>query len=452
MGTDNEKLALPVQKSITYAWYVVILSMFAYIFSYVDRQILVLMIEPIKADLNLTDTQFSLLHGLAFSLFYAFMGLPIAYLADKFSRPKIIAAGVIFWSLATAACGLSKNFIHLFLARMGVGVGEAALSPAAYSMFSDLFTKDKLGKAVGIYSIGSFIGGGCAFLVGGYVISLLKDAAFIDVPLFGLMKAWQVAFIIVGLPGVIIGILFLLTVRDPQRKGQKLDANGNIAKVGYTDSFKFIKKHKKTFTCHYLGFTFYAMALFCVMSWSPAFYMRHYGLSPVETGYMLGTILLIANTSGVFFAGWLTDYFTRKGRRDSAMYTGYLGGLGILLPIISYTMVDSLWLSVTIFTIAMFFASFPMPTSTAAMQIVAPNQLRAQISAIFLLISNLIGLGIGTTLVALITDKVFGDTQMVGYSIAIVGGVAALLTIILLKTGCKHFIHSLDVEKNELSN
>lgn len=452
MGTDNEKLAVPVQKSMTYAWYVVILSMFAYIFSYVDRQILVLMIEPIKADLNLTDTQFSLLHGLAFSLFYAFMGLPIAYLADKFSRPKIIAAGVIFWSLATAACGLSKNFIHLFLARMGVGVGEAALSPAAYSMFSDLFTKDKLGKAVGIYSIGSFIGGGCAFLVGGYVISLLKDAAFIDVPLFGLMKAWQVAFIIVGLPGVIIGILFLLTVRDPQRKGQKLDANGNIAKVGYTDSFKFIKKHKKTFTCHYLGFTFYAMALFCVMSWSPAFYMRHYGLSPVETGYMLGTILLIANTSGVFFAGWLTDYFTRKGRRDSAMYTGYLGGLGILLPIISYTMVDSLWLSVTIFTIAMFFASFPMPTSTAAMQIVAPNQLRAQISAIFLLISNLIGLGIGTTLVALITDKVFGDTQMVGYSIAIVGGVAALLTIILLKTGCKHFIHSLDVEKNELSN
>lgn len=253
---------------------------------------------------------------------------------------------------------------------------NAALSPAAYSMFSDMFSKDKLGKAVGIYSIGSFIGGGMAFLVGGYVISLLKDATFIDVPLLGIMKAWQVAFILVGLPGVFIGLLFILTVRDPQRTGQKLDASGNVVKVKFTDSFKFLKKHSKTFTCHYMGFTFYAMALFCVMSWSPAFYMRNFGLSPVETGYMLGTILLIANTSGVFFAGWLTDYLTSKGRRDAAMYAGYLGGLGIILPIISYTLVDSLWLSVAIFTVAMFFASFPMPTSTAAMQILAPNQLR----------------------------------------------------------------------------
>lgn len=140
--------------------------MLAYIFSFIDRQILALMIEPIKADLGLSDTQFSLLHGLAFSLFYAFMGLPLAYLADRFSRPKIIAVGVVFWSIATAFCGLSKNFIQLFLSRMGVGVGEAALSPAAYSMFSDMFSKDKLGRAVAVYSIGSFVGGGIAFQVG----------------------------------------------------------------------------------------------------------------------------------------------------------------------------------------------------------------------------------------------------------------------------------------------
>lgn len=151
------------QHSSKYAWYVVFLCMLAYIFSYIDRQILVLMIEPIKNDLNLTDTQFSLLHGLAFSLFYAIMGLPIAYLADRFSRPKIIAIGIIFWSFATAACGLSKNFLQLFLSRMGIGIGEAALSPAAYSIFSDLFSKEKLGKAVGIYSIGSFIGGELLF-------------------------------------------------------------------------------------------------------------------------------------------------------------------------------------------------------------------------------------------------------------------------------------------------
>lgn len=177
--------------------------MLAYIFSFIDRQILALMIEPIKADLQLSDTQFSLLHGLAFSLFYAVMGLPLAYIADRFSRPKLISIGIIVWSLATATCGLSKNFIQLFLSRMAVGVGEAALSPAAYSMFS----KDKLGRAVGIYSIGAFLGGGIAFLVGGYVINLLKGVTLIEVPLLGALKAWQIAFLVVGLPGIIIGLL-----------------------------------------------------------------------------------------------------------------------------------------------------------------------------------------------------------------------------------------------------
>lgn len=441
-----DKSALQKGKNSKYAWYVVFLCMLAYIFSYIDRQILVLMIEPIKADLSLTDTQFSLLHGLAFSLFYAVMGLPIAYLADRFSRPTIISIGIVFWSIATAACGLSKNFIHLFLCRMGVGVGEAALSPAAYSMFSDLFSKKKLGRAVGIYSIGSFVGGGLAFLVGGYVISLLKDATAIQVPLLGMLKTWQVAFIIVGLPGVIIGLLFFLTVRDPVRKGQSLDEYGQVKKVSFKDTFKFLSKYRKTFSCHYMGFTFYAMALFCLTSWTPAFFMRKFGLTPVETGYMLGTILLIANTTGVFFAGWLTDYFTGKGRKDAAMYTGYIGAVGMLLPIIAFTQVSELWMAVVLLIPAMFFASFPMPTSTAAMQILSPNQLRAQISALFLLISSLIGLGIGTTLVALINDKIFMNPAMIGTSLSIVGGVATILTIILLKKGCKYFCVSMQEE------
>ena len=171
-----------------YEWYVVLVCMLAYIFSFVDRQILALMIEPIKRDLDLSDTQFSLLHGLAFSLFYAFMGIPIALLADRYSRPRIIAIGVAFWSLATAVCGLSRNFAQMFLARIGVGVGEAALSPATYSMLSDMFPRDRLGRAVGVYSIGSFIGGGLAFLIGGYVINLLKSVDTVALPLLGALR------------------------------------------------------------------------------------------------------------------------------------------------------------------------------------------------------------------------------------------------------------------------
>lgn len=447
MNSPLKEQAITVsKKSNAYAWYVVLLCMLAYIFSFIDRQILALMIEPIKADLNLSDTQFSLLHGLAFSLFYAFMGLPLAYLADRFSRPKIIAVGIVFWSIATALCGLSKSFIQLFFSRMGVGVGEATLSPAAYSMFSDMFSKDKLGRAVAVYSSGSFVGGGIAFLVGGYVIGLLKNMSLIEVPLLGAIKAWQMAFILVGLPGVFIGLLFVLTVRDPQRKGQRLDAQGHVEKTSMKKAFKFIKKHSTTFGCHYFGFTFYAMALYCLISWTPAFYMRKYGLTPTEAGYMLGTVMLVANTLGVFCAGWLNDWFIQKGRKDAPMITGVMGIVGLIIPMIVFTQVSELWLSVALLVPAMFFASFPMPISTTAMQMLAPNQIRAQISAVFLLISNLVAVGIGTTLVALMTDKIFGNPLMVGMSLSIVGACSCVMAFILLKKGCKAFSVSMQQE------
>ncbi len=442
----NDQAVAVNNKSSVYAWYVVLLCMLAYIFSFIDRQILALMIEPIKADLNISDTQFSLLHGLAFSLFYAFMGLPLAYLADRFSRPKLIAAGIIFWSIATAFCGLSKNFIQLFFSRMGVGAGEATLSPAAYSMFSDMFSKDKLGRAVAVYSIGSFVGGGIAFLVGGYVIGLLKDLSLIEIPVFGAVKAWQMAFILVGLPGVFIGLLFILTVRDPKRKGQSVNAEGEIEKVTMRAAFTFLKKHRKTFTCHYLGFTFYAMALYCLISWSPAFFMRKFSMTPTEAGYMLGTVLLVANTLGVFCAGWLNDWLIQKGRKDAPMITGVIGIVGLILPLVAFTQVSEYWLAVTLLAPAMFFASFPMPISTTAMQMLAPNQLRAQISAIFLLISNLVAVGIGTTLVALVTDRIFENPLMVGTSLSIVGGIACVLSFVLLKKGCKAFADSMQRE------
>ncbi|RKT26445.1 sugar phosphate permease [Paraburkholderia sp. RAU2J] len=438
----------PVSRRYTYEWYVVLICMLAYVFSFVDRQVLALMIEPIKKDLHLSDTQFSLLQGFAFSLFYAVMGMPLAYLADRFARPRIIATGIALWSLATAACGVSQNFAQMFLARLSVGVGEAALSPGTYSMLSDYFPKEKLGRAVGIYSLGSFIGGGMAFLIGGYVINLLKQVATTTVPLLGDVRSWQLTFLIVGLPGFLVALLFILTVRDPQRKGLVRDSAGEAKRVSMIDSLRFIREHGKTFACHYLGFSFYAMTLFCLMSWTPAFYIRHFGLSPVEAGYTLGAILLIANTTGVFCGGWLNDWLMTKGRTDGPMLAGTIGAIGMLVPAVVFTQVSSLTVSLGLLVIAMFFASFPMPTSTAAMQTLAPNQMRAQISAVFLLISNLIALGIGTTLVALLTDKVFGSPKMVGMSMSIVNLLATLLAIGLLWLGCKQFRLSVAREAN----
>ncbi|SAK45698.1 major facilitator transporter [Caballeronia arationis] len=442
-------LTKPAGKRYTYEWYVVLICMLAYIFSFIDRQVLALMIEPIKRDLHLTDTQFSLLHGFAFSLFYAVMGMPIAYLADRFARPRIIASGIALWSVATAACGMSQNFAHMFISRMSVGVGEAALSPGAYSMLADLFPKSKLGCAVGVYSLGSFIGGGIAFLVGGYVIALLKHASVFTLPLLGEVRAWQITFFIVGLPGLLIALLFKLTVHDPARKGLAQDGAGRVRRVSMADSVRFIASHRKTFFCHYLGFSFYAMTLYCLMSWSPAFYMRRFGLTPVEAGYTLGTVMLVANTAGVFCGGWLSDRLLRRGHADAPMRAAFIGAACMFVPAIAFAQTASLNASLAWLVAAMFFASFPLATSAAAMQSLAPNQMRAQISAMLLLVSNLIGLGLGTTAVALITDKVFGSPLAVGQSMTIIDAIATALAVVLLFRGCRHYRASLEREALE---
>ncbi|MEV6230008.1 MFS transporter [Saccharopolyspora shandongensis] len=443
----TDELLPEARKSYRYQWYVVAVCMIAYVFSFVDRQILSLMIEPIKRDLNLTDTQFSLLNGLAFSLLYSFMGLPIALLADKRSRPLIISIGIAFWSVATALSGLSKGFVHMFLARIGVGVGEAALSPAAYSMFSDMFPKNKLGRAYGIYSLGSFIGGAAAFIIGGYVINLLKSVDTVALPLVGEVRAWQLTFLIVGLPGLLLALLVFLTVRDPGRKGLKHTADGGVQKVALRNVFAFLWSHRKTFAMHYLGFSLYALVLLGMMAWTPAFYIRAFGLTPTEAGYLLGAVVLLANGSGVLFGGWLIDLLAKRGYSDAAMRAGVIGAVGMTVPVIAFTQVGNLWASLVLLAVAMFFASFPMPASTAAMQVLSPNQMRAQVSAMFLLISNLIGLALGTALVALVTDRVFGDEKMVGSSLSIVYGLASVVTVLLLWRGCKHFRHSLSREK-----
>ncbi|MBO3661568.1 MFS transporter [Acinetobacter variabilis] len=431
----------------SYQWYVVIICMVAYILSFVDRQILSLMIEPIKADLMLSDTQFSLLQGLAFSLFYAFMGVPIAALADKKSRVKIISVGIAFWSLATAACGLSKNFIQMFLARLSVGAGEAALSPAFYSIVADLFPKHKLGRALGVYAIGAFIGSGLAFLIGGYVIGLLKDVSFVTLPMIGEIKTWQLTFMIVGLPGVLLALLMILTVREPERKGLKMDANGVAVKASFKNSIGFIKTHRKTFFCHFIGFSFYTMMLYSLLGWAPAYYMRHFGLDASQTGYILGSIILVANTSGALFCGWLIDFFSKRGYSDAAIRAGAIGCAALIIPSVLFTQVDNMQLSFALIFVAMFFSTFPIPASAAATQMLTPNQLRSQVSAKFLLISNLIALGVGTTAVALITDRYYENTLMVGNSISIVNAIAGLIGVFLLYKGCQYYRESMKVEK-----
>jgi MFS family permease len=421
--------------SLTYPWYMVSLCMLAYIFSFIDRQVITLLIEPIRADLQISDTQFSLLHGLAFAMMYAIAGIPIARMADSRSRPAIISAGIFVWSLATVLCGTAKSFVQLFLARMAVGVGEAALSPAAYSMITDSFPKSKLGVALGVYSSGSFLGGGLAFIIGGAAIAIVEQWGVQSLPLIGDIKPWQMTFFIVGLPGLLVAALFYITIKDPERKGVSADSTA----FSFSEVLRYVGQHKATFTAHYRGFGFLSLALFALMNWAPAYFLRKYEMPIRDVGLYLGLVVLIGNTAGVLVSGWLTDYFTRRGYRDAPMRAGMIGCIGIVIPVILFSQVAGFAGSLALLAIAMFFASFPLATSAAALQLMAPNRMRAQVTALFFLSLNILGITGGTTLVALTTDFVFQDDTMVGYSMSIIGATGAILGGIILAWGLKHF-------------
>lgn len=203
--------------SARYGWYMVVLLTVAYIFSFVDRYVLGLLIEPIKADLELTDTQIGLLLGPAFAIFYATMGLPLGWLADRQRRTWIVAAGIALWSAATAASGLARNFPQLFIARMSIGVGEATLSPCAMSMISDSFPREKRARPIAFYTMALSLGAGIASLISAAVLQWAKTTTDISLPIVGTVAPWQFTFFVVGLPGLALSLLVLM-LREPVRR------------------------------------------------------------------------------------------------------------------------------------------------------------------------------------------------------------------------------------------
>ncbi|WP_242127191.1 MFS transporter [Sphingobium sp. Sx8-8] len=423
------------------AWIAVILCMVAYIFSFIDRQIMALLIGPIQSDLGISDTQFGLLHGFAFAIFYATMGIPIAALSDRKSRPLIIGIGVAFWSLATVACGFARGFLQLFVARVCVGAGEAALSPATYSLISDLFPKERLGRAVAVYSLGSFLGAGIAFLLGGWVIGAVSAGG----PQYWLglrFAAWQLTFIIVGAPGLLLALVMLATIRDPRLRGGQPAPASAVPSV--MEVMHFLSRNKAIFLPHMAGYTLAAMTLFSLLSWSPAYLMRVFALTPGESGLRLGWVAIFAAGGGVLASGAIMDRLTRSGGRDAPFRTGIIGALGAVPPLALLPWAASAGQATILLAIAFFFASFPMPPSTAVMQIVAPPSMRSRISALFLGINSLIGMGVGSALVGLANDRWFGGPQGTGCSLAIVAVGAALLAALVLSRGLAPFRRQLE--------
>ncbi|HEX3950502.1 MAG TPA: MFS transporter [Steroidobacteraceae bacterium] len=419
------------------AWYSVAVLMLMYIFSFIDRTTISLIVEPMKRDLHISDTQIGMLQGLAFALLYTFLGLPIARLSDRHSRRAIIAAGVFIWSIMATLCGLARTAIQLFIARIGVGIGEAALSPAAYSIITDSFPRSKLGRAFGVYNIGITIGAGIAFLVGGIVVAAVSHpGASYSLPLLGEVRAWQIVFIVTGAPGILLPFL-LLTFREPARRGllrnhSSPDTASAPLKPPLREVLDYIWANRKFYGLHFVALALLSMCGYCVAAWLPTAIIRAYGVSYGQVGKVLGVSTALMNSTGMLLAGILCDRLTRRGSKDAPIVVAVISACGIAvfasLPTLMPT-VTMVWAA--IFVSGLTFNAYNGVGPMAVNQ-VTPNQYRAQVSAVYLFVVNALGLGVGPTLVPLLNDRLFHDPLKIRYSLIIVVFCSALAAIALL--------------------
>ncbi len=416
-----------------YAWFVVIVLMTLYIFSFIDRMIIALLVTPIKTDLNLTDTDIGLLHGLAFALFYTFVGVFIARLADNWNRTKLIAVGVLLWGLATAACGLAGSFATLFLARVFVGIGEASLSPAAYSMISDYFPPDKRARAMSVYTSGIYFGVGAALIFGGIVIALVERVGLLELPVLGSIKAWQAVFFVVGLPGVLFFIIVRLFVREPARREVSATPPTFAAFRAY------FMTRRKLYLGHYLGFAFMVLYSYSFSAWTPAVITRVYGFTSAESGLWLGLVILLSAPTGIMLGSVLSQRLHARFGRGAVLQVGVIAAVAGIIPGILFPLAPNAWSALLLMGITQFMISLPFGVAPAALHEVTPNQFRGQVIAIYLFFINIIGLGTGPMIVGLITDYGFRDDGAVGYSLMVMALIFLPLSGFILSFARKTF-------------
>jgi MFS family permease len=438
MNNNNNTSAYP---NPVYAWYVVTILFLAYTVSYIDRQIMALLVEPIKQDLNISDTQISLLQGFAFTIFYTVAGVPLGRLADQKNRRRIISVGIFVWSFMTAACGLARNFTFLFLARIGVGVGEACLSPAAYSIIADYFPKHKRGMPISLYSMGIFFGAGLSFIISGYVIQEVSAAQEIILPVIGLVRPWQLTFFIVGIPGLLL-VALLYTVKEPVRHDlltTRSDGSQIKQHLSIRETIAFLLSHKTAYGAVFFGFAFKATLSYGYFAWIPSMFVRTYGWDVSRIGYLFGLIIGILGTSGIVLGGILADRGISKGIYDSHMRVSIYAALGVLVFGVSAMFMPDPVFALLFLCPTAICLGIPVGLAAAAVNFITPNQMRGQAIAVYIFFAALIGMTCGPTVIALITDYVFRDPLAVRYSIAIFTVIFALLASAIFVLGLKPY-------------
>jgi predicted MFS family arabinose efflux permease len=366
------------------------------------------LLEPIKQDLGVSDTAMGLLTGLAFALFYTTAGVPIARWADRGSRRDVIVVGVIVWSAMTAVCGLARNFVQLAFARVGVGVGEATLSPAAHSLISDAFPAERRSTALGIYNIGGNVGIMLGFMLGGYI---------------GEHLGWRQAFLVVGLPGLLAALLVRTTLREPAR-GRLEGRVDDEEAPGLSEVLRYMAS-QRSFRHLCLASAFYAFAAYGFTIWGATFLIRVHGMTLTETGVAMGLIQGLGGGLGTYLGGRLADRFAKRDER-ALVGVPAVGGL-LALPLLAlFLFLPDRSGALAAYALAMVFSVFFVGPSYAVAQGLARLRMRAQAAAWLMFAINLIGLGIAPLAVGILNDALaerLGD-EAIRYSLMITGAVS----------------------------
>ena len=405
-----------------YRYYVLALLTLGYVFNFVDRQVMTILIEPIKMEFGASDTQMGLLSGLAFALFYATLGIPVARLADRWSRRNVLAISMTTWSAVTALCATATGFWHLLLLRIGVGIGEAGGTPPSQSLLADYFPPEKRAFAQGILATAPNIG----ILVGLFGGALIAEA-----------YGWRSVFLVFGIPGVLLAILIQLTIKEPL----KVTASASEEGAGLFSTLGNIFR-LPSFAHIMVGVGFTGIAGYGLGVWSPSFLVRVHNMSLVDAGLYLGLIGVFGGGLGTISSGLLVDRLARRDKR----WQLWLPSIGIFIALPTQ-LAFLLWpaehrlvmgdvdvpFALVFMALSAVFASFWIAPSYAAVQNLVPQYWRTQASALMLLAINLLGMGLGPLLVGMLSDLLsqFGDSSVryglsIGVSLSLVGGIAYL--------------------------
>ena len=418
------------------AWYCVTLLGMTVLTLFGSVQVVGLLTQSIKHDLALSDTQVSLVVGLASALINALLSLPISRLVDRLSRRMIMGIGLLVVGVGSIFTAISSGFSQIFAARLFAGAGGAGNGPAAYSLLADYFPPAKLPRAIAFMNFGFTSGNGLALLLGGALIGVLAKLGSVTLPVFGELHGWQLVFLILAVPDLVLGVLLLTTMHEPVRRGRTMDSVGKAAPVGTV--FRYLWTHRAAFGPMFGGLALNSLAL-GTLPWVAPFFERTHGWSPAQYGIIFGFVYLLIAPLGLTFGGLLAERWAKQGRDDANLRVVAVAALLHMPFAILYPLMPTPYLALALLSLNTVLILIGAGPQNAALQVIVPNEMRGQVTALFLTIFTLIGFGVGPTVVALITDYVFNDESKLRYSIALMNGVLAPAAAILFWSGLRAY-------------